>query len=376
MYEHQGLQDVFFIMLYGSVAMMAFLAGVYLVLRQNNALSPTIKSPYSLRCWAAAFLFAVTASHVWWCVLGIHWLTEDRLLRNIVAISLDRLTFVPLMMCTLMRMLQDRRRSLLPVAIAMVPFAVIAVVSIATHDQNYELYTEWYSLLLCFLFLIYFIFALRQYGRWLRDNFADLEHKEVWQSLVLFSFTLLVYLVYTTSGGALFTEYLAQIFTVFIVIFVVWRVETLQELQVAEASVPLVYAENNPDEMGENEQISSAVVLPDDIGKMLQKHCIKRKIYLTNDLTMTQLCEVVGTNRTYLGLYFAQQNVTYNTYINTLRIEHFVSLYHHAVESNRPFVTKNLVYQSGFKSYSTFAYAFKRIKGMSLQEWIKEQGAQ
>ena len=30
--------------------------------------------------------------------------------------------------------------------------------------------------------------ALRQYGRWLRDNYADLEHKEVWQSFVVLYF--------------------------------------------------------------------------------------------------------------------------------------------------------------------------------------------
>ena len=188
MYEHQGLQDVFFIMLYGSAAMMALLAAVYLVLRNGNALAPSIKSSHQLRCWAAAFLTAVAASHIWWYVLGIYWLTEDRLLRNIIAISLDRLTLVPLMMCILLRMLQDRHRSLRSIAAAMVPFAVIAVVSMVTHDKNYELYTECYSLLLCFFFLINYILALRHYGRWLRDNFADLEHKEVWQSMALFSF--------------------------------------------------------------------------------------------------------------------------------------------------------------------------------------------
>ena len=26
--------------------------------------------------------------------------------------------------------------------------------------------------------------AIRTYGHWLRDNYADLEHKEVWQSFV------------------------------------------------------------------------------------------------------------------------------------------------------------------------------------------------
>ena len=34
-------------------------------------------------------------------------------------------------------------------------------------------------------FIIYMVVAVRQYGRWLRDNYADLEHKEVWFSLAL-----------------------------------------------------------------------------------------------------------------------------------------------------------------------------------------------
>ena len=345
MYEHQGLQDVFFIMLYGSAAMMALLAAVYLVLRNGNALAPSIKSSHQLRCWAAAFLTAVAASHIWWYVLGIYWLTEDRLLRNIIAISLDRLTLVPLMMCILLRMLQDRHRSLRSIAAAMVPFAVIAVVSMVTHDKNYELYTECYSLLLCFFFLINYILALRHYGRWLRDNFADLEHKEVWQSMALFSFILVVYLVYTLTGGALF------------------------KLKVVETDDVVV----NPDGISINEKTSSTVVTPENIGEMLQKYCINRKVYLLEDLTLTQLSEIIGTNRTYLSQYFALQKITYNAYINNLRIEHFVHLYNRAVQSGKPFTTRSLVYQCGFKSYSTFAFAFKQSKGQTLTEWTKGQ---
>ena len=369
MYEHQGLQDVFFIMLYGSAAMMALLAAVYLVLRNGNALAPSIKSSHQLRCWAAAFLTAVAASHIWWYVLGIYWLKEDRLLRNIIAISLDRLTLVPLMMCILLRMLQDRHRSFRSIAAAMVPFAVIAVVSMVTHDKNYELYTECYSLLLCFFFLINYILALRHYGRWLRDNFADLEHKEVWQSMALFSFILVVYLVYTLSGGTLFTEYLAQVFTIFIIAFVVWRIETLQELKVVETDDVVV----NPDGISINEKTSSTVVTPENIGEMLQKYCINRKVYLLEDLTLTQLSEIIGTNRTYLSQYFALQKITYNAYINNLRIEHFVHLYNRAVQSGKPFTTRSLVYQCGFKSYSTFAFAFKQSKGLTLTKWTKGQ---
>ncbi len=35
-----------------------------------------------------------------------------------------------------------------------------------------------------------YVRALIQYGRWLRENYADLEHKEVWQSLLFLACVL------------------------------------------------------------------------------------------------------------------------------------------------------------------------------------------
>lgn len=49
-----------------------------------------------------------------------------------------------------------------------------------------------YFLLMCIGIIIFMVRALRQYGRWLRDNYADLEHKEVWQSSVVLAIILLV----------------------------------------------------------------------------------------------------------------------------------------------------------------------------------------
>jgi hypothetical protein len=112
----------------------------------------------------------------------------------------------------------------------MLPFVAVAVVSISTRNDNFEWFVEGYSLLLAFLFIIYYVYALRKYGRWLADNFADLEHKELWQSLLLLACILLVYVVYTTNEGALAIEYLAQVLTLVIIGFVVWRVEMLQSL--------------------------------------------------------------------------------------------------------------------------------------------------
>ena len=127
MYEYRGLQDMFFMMLYGGAAFFALLACLYLLLRRGNAFADDVKSSLVLRRGTAAFMAAVVASHVWWVLLGQHFLVDDRLVRNIIAISLDYLTFVPLMMCVLLRMLQDRRRPLCNLFALLLLFLYVAL---------------------------------------------------------------------------------------------------------------------------------------------------------------------------------------------------------------------------------------------------------
>ncbi len=354
MYEYEGLHDMFFIMLYGGATMMALLAGAYLWLRNGNAVSRGMESPKELRHWAAAFLIAVAASHVWWALLGAIWLTDDRLMRNIVAITLDRISFVPLMICVLLRMLQNRRRPLWPVVVAIAPLLVWMVVSIVTRNDNFEQYVEGYSLLLSAVFIVYYIYAVRKYGRWLHDNFADLEHKEVWQSLLLLVCILLVYMVYATNEGSLAVEYLAQVLTLVIIVFVVWRVETLQTLVVDDTE----QSEDKEDLM---------------ISSLLVQYCETPQLYLQHDLTLAQLAMAIGTNRTYLSAYFTAKGETYNAYINRLRIDHYTALYRQAVSEGRTVTAQQLSMASGYRSYSTFAVAFKQRMGQSAAAWMREQ---
>ena len=231
MYDYQGLQDVFFIMLYGMAGFFAMLACVYLLLRRGNAFAEDVRSSCVLRRWTAAFMAAIVASHVWWYVLGTCFLTDDRLVRNITTIILDHVTLVPLTMAVLQAMLQDRRRPLWPWLLAQAPEVLAAALGIAGRSEfwGYQVVHYW-QLGVIAVFVVYYIIALRQYERWLLDNYADLEHKEVWQSMVFIIVLLAVYMVYISNAGELVREYLSQIITLVIIVFLLWRVETLQEL--------------------------------------------------------------------------------------------------------------------------------------------------
>ena len=232
MYEYQGLEDIYFVMLYVAAACFALVACIYLLLRRGNAFAPDVRSSTVLRRWTAAFMLSIAASHVWWYVLGIYWLTDDRLVRNITVILLDDITLVPLAMAVMLAILQDRKRPLWPWLLSLLPAVVASVVGITRRSEflGYEV-SHFCQLAVIVVFVVYYINALRQYGRWLLDNYADLERKEVWQSVVFVIALFIVYEVYSTNAGELLREYLAQFITIIIIAFLLWRVETLQELE-------------------------------------------------------------------------------------------------------------------------------------------------
>lgn len=354
-------------MLYGGVAMLALLAGVFLALRRGNAIAADVTPPKALRMWASAFFITAGMSHIWWYVLGVHWLTDDRLVRNIVAVTLDHVTLVPLVMAMLLHMLQDRQRRLWPWMLAQVPTLALAIAGIAMHREDCLDVVHYWQVTVIALFILYYIRALLQYGRWLRENYADLEHKEVWQSLLFVVTLFVIYELYSTNPGVMSREYLAQFNTIIIICFLLWRVETLQELEVKEEEETPTINEQSV------KQEPAPISIPSNIGTLLQKHCEKPHLYLQHDLTLSQLAEKIGTNRTYLSQYFAQQGITYNVYINSLRIDHFERIYQVSITTMRPFTAQQLANESGFRSYSTFSAAFKQIKGQTATEWMRQQ---
>jgi AraC-like DNA-binding protein len=364
MYEQYGLSDPFFLMLYGGAAMLALTECCYMLVALRSTLAPHVVPPRGLRYWTAAFFAAVAASHLWWAAFSIVWLKDDRLTRDILAIMLDYITLVPLVMALLLRMLQDRKRKLWPFLVTHIPIIAIAIYGLVARIPEAKDYMFFYQVVIIVIFIIYYVRALKQYDRWLRENYADLEHKEVWQSLLLLAGVLAFYYAYTSNLGELFHEYLSQVNTLIILIFLAWRVETLQMLLPSDTDVVSADTTQTP-------FVSANTSL--DISSMLQNHCEATQLYLRHDLTLSQLAVVIGTNRTYLSSYFSQQGDTYNAYINRLRIEHFIQLYHEAVSQSHPVTALELSQQCGYRTYRTFSTAFRQHMGITVTAWMQSE---
>ena len=361
MYKQPGQEELLFYMLYTTAAVLSLIASCYLLFRRANAIAPDITSPLRLRRWMAAFFASMTLSHVWYLPSVFLTSDDDILLCNHIGALLDCMTVFPLAIIVMPCMLQDRRRPLWPVAVMMIPLVIGMAVCIVNQNDTLLPMLRIYILLLGFGLIIYMVREVRRYGRWLRDNYADLEHKEVWQSFLVLAIIMLAFGIYASGVGGLAYEYAVQMLAIVLVCYLLWRVETLSDLSISQ---PLPVDEET---VTSEEQASY-----DNIGLLLQHHCIDTQLYLQHDLSVSQLAKAIGTNRSYLSQYFSRQDTTYNAYINDLRINHFIRLYREAVDNQRLFTTKQLAHSSGYRSYSTFTLAFKQRMGKNVTAWISE----
>ncbi len=376
---------VLYMVLYGAVAALSMIACCYLLFRDGNAFAAHITSPVRLRRWTAAFFASIALGHVWYMPTYILSSSDDVLLCGLIGGLLDCLTFFPLEIIVLLTMLQDRKRPLWPVALMLAPPVVVMAWGIIIRSDTLMPLIRIYFLLLSIGLIIYMVREVRRYGRWLRDNYADLEHKEVWQSFVVLAIIMLVFAVYVfTSEGTVY-QYAMQVIILVLVFYLLWRVETLSDLSLSQQpeSLPVVEAVHTKDEVGDRQSSPTADNSEDQLSTglsettyaniklLLQKHCIDTQLYLQHDLNLSQLAHDIGTNRTYLTNYFIHEGITYNAYINDLRINHFINLYREAVAAECPITAQHLAHDSGYRSYSTFSLAFKQRMGQTVTAWMR-----
>lgn len=360
--SQSSTQVILFFVFYGITGAVPLMVAIYLLFRRGNAFAPHVMPPLRLRRWTASFFAFSALAHVWWLLFFIYSCDMESVCFKVI-VMLDCVLLLSTIAGIMLSMLQDRRRPVWPVLVAMIPFVVLSGIYIAHPCQLFALVTTIYILLICGLFSGYMVVAIRQYGRWLNDNYADLENKKVWLSQVVAFLCVLLLALYILSEEIVLTC-LLHVVDLMLVVLLLWRVETLPTLEepttVQEPSASLA-----PEEGSGGEMLIK-------MEQLLQEHCLAPQLYLQVDLTLQQLAVAIGTNRTYLSQYFASQGITYNVYINNLRINHFIRRYQAAAHARRTIVAQKLAQESGYRSYSTFSLAFKQRMGQTFTDWMNQ----
>lgn len=345
--------------------MASLIACLYLLLRKGNAFAPDVTPPLTLRRWAAAFFAVSCLGHFWWLLLCFY-TRHLNMIGVMVASVLDCVGMLTTIAGTLLAMLQDRKRPLWPVVIATMPYAVLWALHLAYPDGLFLDLAIAYMVLSCVLLTVYLVFAAWRYRHWLCDNYADLEHKEIRSSYIMIFITaLLLILFFGFESRYKVIGFIVQFIEIPFFGLMLWRVETLQQLD------GMTGVDTEDPLPAEPEETAPLATLS-GIGALLKRHCEDAQLYLKHDLSLSQLSQTIGTNHYYLSQYFTQQGLTYNAYINGLRINHFINLYHEAVATQRSFTAQQLASESGFRSYSTFSAAFKQRIGQTVTAWMRD----
>ena len=178
----------------------------------------------------------------------------------------------------------------------------------------------------------------------------------MWLSQVVALLCMLVFVLYVVAENMVLI-YCLHIVDLVLVFLLLWRVETLPELDAAQA--PVLQSSDN-----------TINIDIDQMEQLLKEHCVATQLYLENNLTLQMLAQAVGTNRSYLSQYFSRQGITYNIYINNQRINHFVSRCRELSAAGQDIPIQQLALESGFGSYRTFSRAFLLRTGQNVTEWL------
>ena len=311
------VQTILFIVFYTITGVVPLLAALYLLLRRGNAFAPDTMPPLRLRRWTAAF-FAVTAlAHVWWLLFYIY-SGDLHSVVYLVIVMVDCMLLFVTLAGMLLAMLQDRRRPVWPALVALIPFVTLGD--------------------------------------------ADLENKKVWLCQAVALGCMLLFVLYVLAVDMVLIWFI-HIIVLVLVGLLLWRVETLPLLaqNTAEPSP-------NPQHLTPTSTISTIDL--EQIDRLLKEHCVATQLYLQHELSLQDLAQAIGTNRSYLSQYFSRKGITYNTYINNLRIDYFIKRYQELTAARQAVVAQELAYESGFSSYRTFSRAFTQRMGQSVTTWM------
>lgn len=358
---------ILFFTLYGITGVVSLLAALYLMLRRSNAIAPGVTPPLRLRRWTASFFAVAALAHVWWLLFYIY-SSDLQSVSYLLLVMVDCLLLFVTFAGMLLAMLQDRRRPVWSALVTMIPFVALWGAYMAFPSKLMAQITMAYLVLLGLLFTGYMVVAIRQYGRWLNDNYADLENKKVWLCQAVALGCMLLFVLYVLATDMVLI-WLLHIIELVLFGFLLWRVETLPQLD----SMPAKEEPSpNPQPLTPSTDYPSPIISTIDleqIDQLLSEHCVATQLFLQHDLTVQQLAQAVGTNRYYLSQYFSRKSITYNTYINNLRIDYFIKRYQELTAAGQSIGAQQLSRESGYRSYSTFSMAFKQRTGLSVTAW-------
>jgi len=230
----------------------------------------------------------------------------------------------------------------------------------------------YFGFILIYSSIIIFIvaFAARRYQYYIHNNYSYSEHIDVaWltRATVILGICLLIWLYTNISitgwGDAIY--YLSSV--------VLWSFIFLKSN--SQLSIPMpnnlkgnLFSKETIEEDEDKEGNSCNRIFQEELQRIMEE----QHLYLNPRLSINDVANAIGTNRTYLSSYFNNElDTTFYDYINNLRIEKASKklLETYPLTMN----IDEIAERSGFNSTSTFRRAFMKNTGLSPLQYKRSR---
>ncbi|RGU30548.1 helix-turn-helix domain-containing protein [Bacteroides cellulosilyticus] len=214
-------------------------------------------------------------------------------------------------------------------------------------------------------------FAARRYQRYIHNNYSYSEHIDVaWlkKATLILAICLLTW-VYTSihiTGWGDTIYYISSVVLWFVIIhYSAYQISIPMPNNLKGNLLAKEPVEEN-ETTGTEQENGSYYAFREELLKVMEE----QQLYLNPKLTISDVANAIGTNRTYLSSYFNNKlNITFYDYINNLRIEktgkQLLATYPYTMNIDE------IAERSGFNSTSTFRRAFFKNTGMTPLQYRK-----
>lgn len=128
-------------------------------------------------------------------------------------------------------------------------------------------------------------------------------------------------------------------------------------------------------DLGETESIEAeseiSAVDVDTLAAELQRLMEEKHLFLRPNIKIGEIAQQIGTCRTYLSNYLNHElGMSFSDYINRQRIDYAKQL----ISYQKPEKINQVASLSGFSSETSFYRNFKKLEGMTPEEWVANHG--
>lgn len=280
---------------------------------------------------------------------------------------------IPLMGVSLMTIVKAQHIRLVEMAFELMPLMICVIALLATGEHFVVMMASWYVVLYTIGVIIYVHFAARRYERWLNDTYANTGRRGVtWVLATLYILVGLVVIWYVLRYlyPSLLNNVIYNLLSLVPWLFYAMRLmkQDFNTHDLAEAMAAEDNKETSQDEESDKDTTKLKTWQEPKFGEAIRQFCTEEKNFTNTDLSIVDVAQAVGSNRTYVSRWCKEQGLDFSTFVAHIRLDRAEQLL-----LNTDLTINEVVAMTGFSNPRTFRNSFVARHGCTPSEFRQQK---